>query len=80
LAYRASVGFFGTFVLARSGGLLANEDAVLGSARPGPGQVVGWLTGPDLAARLAARRGTLPGPEAEAALEAALRALDDLQS
>jgi hypothetical protein len=37
--------------------------------------VVDWLTGPDLAARLAACRETLPGPDAEAALEAALGAL-----
>ncbi|WP_344620503.1 hypothetical protein [Dactylosporangium salmoneum] len=51
-----------------------------GAVRPGPAQVVAWLTGPDLAARLAARRGTVSGPQARAALEAALRAVGDLRS
>jgi hypothetical protein len=45
---------------------------------PGPGQVVDWLTGPNLPARLAARRGTLPNPAAEAALDEALRAIQHL--
>lgn len=48
-----------------------------GAARPGPGQVVDWLTGPDLAVRLTARRGTLTSPQAEVALEEALRAIAD---
>jgi hypothetical protein len=37
--------------------------------------VVGWLTGPALTERLTARRGTLPGPAAEAALAEALRVI-----
>ncbi len=42
---------------------------------PGPAQVIGWLTGPELTARLTARRGTMPDPAAEAALELAIGAL-----
>ncbi|MFC5002612.1 hypothetical protein ACFPIJ_32870 [Dactylosporangium cerinum] len=49
-----------------------------GTVRPGPGQVTDWLARPDLLARLAARRGTLPDPPAEAALEEALKAVGEL--
>jgi hypothetical protein len=50
-----------------------------GTVRPGPSQVTDWLTTSGLTARLTARRGTLPAPAAEAALEEALRAIDDLR-
>jgi hypothetical protein len=43
--------------------------------RPGPEQVISWLTGDALVARLAGRRGTLPAQQAEAALEEALHAV-----
>lgn len=55
------------------------RDGPFGAVRPGPRQVVDWLTGPDLAVRLAARRGTLTSPQAEVALEEALRVIFDLR-
>ncbi|MDG6105832.1 hypothetical protein Daura_18530 [Dactylosporangium aurantiacum] len=53
-------------------------EGLYGPPRPGPGQVVEWLAGPGLAARLAARRGTLPG-RAEDALAAAIGAVTGLR-
>jgi hypothetical protein len=50
-----------------------------GTVRPGPDQVTDWLTSPELLARLAARRGTLPSLDAEAALEKALQVIGQLQ-
>jgi len=47
--------------------------------RPGPSQVIDWLTSPELLTRLPARCGPLPGPDAEAALEKALQVIGQLQ-